>query len=135
MVGLPPGFGKANRVINALFERVAADQTLSLEIFTALSLEVPTGHSDIEKRFVGPLAARLFDGYEQLSYVAALRAGNLPPNISVWEFYFVPGRWIGETTSQRRYTSANYADACRVIEERGINVAAQIVAREPDKER
>jgi acyl-CoA hydrolase len=135
VVGLPPGLGKANRVINALFDRVAADQTLSLEIFTALSLEVPTGQSDIEKRFIAPLAERLFDGCERLSYVAALRAGSLPPNISVSEFYFVPGRWIGETVSQHHYTSANYADACRLISERGINVAAQIVARERDSER
>src|SRR5919198_6218637 len=68
VLALPLGLGKANHVANALFARAAADPSIDLRIFTALTLETPRGKSDLERRFVVPLAERLFAGYPELAY-------------------------------------------------------------------
>src|SRR5438874_3795933 len=39
VVGLPLGLGKANHIVNALYARAAADRTISLTLFSALTLE------------------------------------------------------------------------------------------------
>src|SRR5438874_1099167 len=75
VLGLPLGLGKANHVANALFARALADPLLRLHIFTALTLEKPRPSSELERRFVGPIAQRCFGGYADLAYVAALRRG------------------------------------------------------------
>src|SRR5262245_56894321 len=62
-LALPLGLGKANHVANALFARAAADASIRLRIFTALTLEKPRAHGDIERRFVEPFAERVFAGY------------------------------------------------------------------------
>ena len=41
VLGLPLGLGKANHIANALFERAVADSSITLRIFTALTLEPP----------------------------------------------------------------------------------------------
>ncbi|WKD48480.1 hypothetical protein [Microbulbifer spongiae] len=43
VLGLPLGIGKANHFANALYARAAADPSISLTIFTALTLERPRG--------------------------------------------------------------------------------------------
>lgn len=43
VLGLPLGLGKANHFANALYARAAADPSISLTIFTALTLERPRG--------------------------------------------------------------------------------------------
>src|SRR5262249_15247099 len=68
VLALPLGLGKANHVANALFARAAADRSIALRIFTALTLERPRAKSDLERRFVAPLAQRLFAGYPELAY-------------------------------------------------------------------
>lgn len=50
-VGMPLGLGKPNQLINALYSRARADESLQLTILTALSLEKPGWKSDIERRF------------------------------------------------------------------------------------
>src|SRR5256886_15628953 len=85
VLALPLGLGKANHVANALFARAAADPTIDLRIFTALTLEKPRGKGDLERRFVAPLAQRLFAGYPELAYGVALRERRLPPNVKVDE--------------------------------------------------
>src|SRR6266487_4492032 len=87
MLALPLGLGKANHVANALFARAAADPSITLRIFTALTLEKPRGNSDLERRFVAPISERLFAGYPELAYALALHAGSLPANIAVDEFF------------------------------------------------
>src|ERR1700746_3699927 len=91
VLALPLGLGKANHVANALFARAAADPSIRLRIFTALTLETPRAKSDLERRFLAPLAERLFAGYPQLAYALALHAGTLPANIAVDEFFFGAG--------------------------------------------
>src|SRR5438094_10581354 len=48
VLALPLGLGKANHVANALFGRAAADPSIDLRIFTALTLEKPQGKGDLE---------------------------------------------------------------------------------------
>src|SRR5437763_13074589 len=76
VLGLPIGLGKANHVANALFARAAADASISLRIFTGLTLEKPRGKSELERRFLEPLSRRVFDGYPDLAYALALQAGT-----------------------------------------------------------
>src|SRR5438034_1154378 len=129
MLALPLGLGKANHVANALFARAAADPSISLRIFTALTLEKPRGNSDLERRFIAPISERLFAGYPELAYALALHAGALPANIAVDEFFFAAGTRLGIAASQQNYISANYTHALRYVLDRGVNVVAQLVAK------
>jgi hypothetical protein len=129
VVGLPLGLGKANHVVNALYARAAADRTISLTLFSALTLEKPKPKSLLEKRFITPVIDRLFGGYPDLAYADALRAGALPPNIKVIEFFFLAGRWLHVPFAQQHYISANYTHASSYLLERGLNVVTQLVAK------
>jgi hypothetical protein len=129
VLALPLGLGKANHVANALFARAAADRSLQLRIFTALTLEKPRGKSVLERRFVEPLSERLFGGYPDLAYAIALRGGGLPPNVQVDEFFFQAGTRLNIAASQRDYICANYTHALGYLVDRGVNVLAQLVAR------
>ncbi|HEY2070859.1 MAG TPA: acetyl-CoA hydrolase/transferase C-terminal domain-containing protein [Rhizomicrobium sp.] len=128
VLALPLGLGKANHIANALYARAAADRSISLTIFTALTLEKPRYGNDLERRFLSPVIDRLFGGYPDLAYAKALRDGSLPPNVEVNEFFFLAGRWLSNPVAQRHYISANYTHAFRYILERGVNVVAQLVA-------
>ncbi len=122
VLALPLGLGKANHVANALYARAAADPSIHLRIFTALTLERPRPRGDLERRFVGPLSERLFAGYPDLAYVAALHEKRLPPNIEVDEFFFQAGSRLNVAASQRNYISANYTHALGYVMQRGVNV-------------
>jgi len=129
VVGLPLGLGKANHVINALYARAAADRSINLTFFSALTLEKPKPASLLEKRFIGPVIDRLFGGYPDLIYADALHAGALPPNIQVTEFFFLAGKWLRVPYAQQHYISANYTHASSYLLSRGLNVVTQLVAR------
>jgi acetyl-CoA hydrolase/transferase-like protein len=129
VVGLPLGLGKANHIVNALYARAAADPSINLTLFSALTLEKPKPASLLEARFGGPLVERLFGGYPDLAYVAPLRAGRLPPNIQVLEFFFLAGRWLHVPFAQQHYISANYTHAASYLLARGLNVVLQLVAK------
>lgn len=133
VLALPLGLGKANRIANALYARAQADPSLSLTIFTALTLEVPRPGSDMERRFLAPVAERVFGGYVALDYARDRRAGTLPANVTVHEFFMLAGRWLGVPGAQRDYISANYTHVGRYLLDRGVNVAAQLVARRGDR--
>ena len=133
VLALPLGLGKANRVANALYARARADSSLSLTIFTALSLEVPRPGSDMERRFLAPVVERIFGGYIALDYARDRRAGALPANVTVHEFFMLAGRWLGVAGAQQDYISANYTHVGRYLLDRGVNVAAQLVARRGDR--
>jgi Acetyl-CoA hydrolase/transferase C-terminal domain len=129
VVGLPLGLGKANHIINALYARAAADRSIDLTFFSALTLEKPRPANLLEARFIGPVIDRLFGGYPDLAYVAPLRAGALPSNIRVIEFFFLAGRWLHVPYAQQHYISANYTHAASYILAQGLNVVPQLVAR------
>ncbi len=130
VLGLPLGLGKANTIANALYARAVADPSIRLSIFTALTPEVPRASGDLERRFLAPFAARVFGGYPELAYVRALRAGTLPANIDVTEFFFLAGRWLSVPHAQQNYISSNYTHAARDMIGRGVNVITQLVAKQ-----
>jgi hypothetical protein len=129
VVGLPLGLGKANRIINALYARAAADRGINLTFFSALTLEKPRPSNLIERRFIAPVIDRLFGGYPDLAYADALHAGALPPNIQVIEFFFLAGKWLHVPFAQQHYISANYTHASSYLLARGLNVVPQLVAK------
>lgn len=128
VLALPLGLGKANHLANALFARAVADRSIELHIFTALTLETPHPPTELERRFIEPIARRCFAGYPDLAYAAAQRRG-LPPNIEVDEFFFVAGSRLHVPAAQRSYISANYTHALGAVMQRGVNVVGQLVAR------
>ena len=130
VLALPLGLGKANHVANALYTRAAADASIKLRIFTALTLEKPRGRSELERRFLEPLSERLFGGYPDLSYAVALHQNRLPRNVEVDEFFFQAGTRLSVATSQRNYICANYTHVLGYLLDRGVNVVAQLVAKE-----
>jgi len=128
-VALPLGLGKPNTLINALYSRVAADTTLQMRFYTALSLARPKAKSSLERRFLKPFLERQFGAdYPDLSYVAAQHAGTLPPNIRVHEFYLQSGAMLGVTSAQRDYISMNYTHVARDVVPAGINLILQLIA-------
>src|SRR4030081_1015044 len=129
VVGLPLGLGKANHIVNALYARAAADRAISLTLFSALTLEKPNPGNLLERRFIAPVIERLFGGYPDLAYAGPLRAGALPPNIRVIEFFFLAGRWLHVPFAQQNYISANYTHAASYLLAHGLNVVTQLVAK------
>jgi hypothetical protein len=129
VVGLPLGLGKANHIVNALYARAAADRSINLTFFSALTLEKPRPSNLLERRFITPVIDRLFGGYPDLAYADALHAGALPPNVQVIEFFFLAGKWLHVPYAQQHYISANYTHASRYLLARGLNVVPQLVAK------
>ncbi|HEY5337472.1 MAG TPA: hypothetical protein VIJ85_04655, partial [Rhizomicrobium sp.] len=133
VLALPLGLGKANTIANEIYRRAVEDSGIDLRIFTALTLEKPHYGSALERRFLSPVIERLFGDYPALEYAKALRAGTMPSNIEVNEFFFLAGQWLGNLVAQQNYISANYTHAYRYVLERGMNVVAQLVAKRGDR--
>ncbi|MEM7082161.1 MAG: hypothetical protein AAF465_05465 [Pseudomonadota bacterium] len=112
VVGTPLGLGKANLLLNALYARAVADPSLSLTIFTALTLDVPTPRPGIEQRFMAPLLSRWFDGYPHLDYARARNTGSLPTNVTVHEFFMSPGKFLRNVVAQQKLHQ-HQLHACR----------------------
>ena len=108
---------------------VKADPALTLEIYTALSLSKPRGSGDLEQRFLKPFVDRIYGNYEELRYLQDRRSGQLPSNITVSEFFFQPASQLGNANAQQHYISSNYTHVARDLNARGVNVIAQLVAK------
>src|SRR5882672_547965 len=126
--GTPLGLGKPAPLLNALYARVKAEPRLRLEIITALSLEVPRASGELERRFLEPYARRAFAGVPSLDYLRDLRAGGLPANVELNEFYFRPGAMLGVPAAQQSYISSNYTHVARDMRARGVNAVLVMVA-------
>ncbi|HTF90752.1 MAG TPA: acetyl-CoA hydrolase/transferase C-terminal domain-containing protein [Planctomycetota bacterium] len=126
--GTPLGLGKPVALINALYARVKSDASLSLDITTALSLEIPRPHKDLERRFLEPVVKRAFDGVPELDYLRDLRAGDLPANIRLFEFYFRAGAMLDLQAAQQNYISTNYTHVTRDVLARGVNAILCMVS-------
>ncbi len=128
VLGIPLGLGKANHIVNYLYNRAKSDSSISLEIITALTLEKPNSHSFLEKKFLDPITERLFSGCPDLDYAIDRRKGKVPENIHIHEFYFPPGKLLNNKSAQQDYISSNYTHVARDMIDRGVNVIAQMVA-------
>ena len=130
-VGTPLGIGKPNPLVDALYRRVAADPSLDLRIFTALSLSRPRWSSDLERRLLEPILDRVFGSYPDPAFFKDLVAGSLPANVRVTSFYDQPGSALGSEVAQRSHVNTNYTHVVRDIVAEGVNVLAQLVAAPP----
>ncbi len=130
-MAIPIGVGKPVALVNALYRLAEADKRLRLRIFTGLSLVRPPYRTSLERRFVEPLLDRLFGNYPDLDYAMALRAGRLPPNVEVTEFFMQAGAWLSNAQMQRSYTSLNYSQVAKHLQRIGTNVLGQLVAPHP----
>jgi acyl-CoA hydrolase len=128
VLGLPIGIGKAVHIADALFERAASDPSISLTIFTGLTLSPPQGEAGLESKFIGPLVDRLYADWPTPAYVAAIAAKSLPANIKVREFYLRPGAYLRNDFAQQNYASINYSQVVDELMDLGVNVVAQLVA-------
>ncbi|MDR3455428.1 MAG: acetyl-CoA hydrolase/transferase C-terminal domain-containing protein [Rhodoferax sp.] len=128
VLAIPLGIGKPNPLVNALYRRVKADPSLHLKIFTALSLQRPVGHSDLEKRFLQPFTERVFGDYPDLDYAGDALRQALPPNIEVYEFFMKTGDYLGNAPAQQHHIYCNYSHAARDMKAHGVNVMAQAIA-------
>ena len=129
VVGTPLALGKPNHLLNALYNRVKNNPDLNLKIFTALTLDKPKGKSLLEKRFLGPMAERIFGDYPDLDYEQDRQAGTLPSNVEILEFYFPAGRFLGNDYAQQNYICSNYTHVARDMIDAGVNVLLQMVSR------
>ncbi|MCU0760042.1 MAG: acetyl-CoA hydrolase [Steroidobacteraceae bacterium] len=129
VLAVPIGIGKPVPVVDEFWRRALRDPGLDLTIVTALTLRRPAARSELERRYAGPLLERVFGDYREPEYAAAMRAGAVPPNVRVIEFYLEPGAALDVEHSQQHYLSANYTQVARDLAARGVNVVAQLVAR------
>lgn len=131
-LALPLGLGKAVTLVNALTRLVARTPDRRLSILTALTLERPAMTSGMAQRFLEPAADRLFGAYPKLEYARMLRAGTLPPNIEVSEFFMLAGRWLSVPQAQRHYVAANYTHAYDRLRDWQPTLVMQLLAEGED---
>ncbi|MDA8137231.1 MAG: hypothetical protein M0036_01155 [Desulfobacteraceae bacterium] len=131
-IGMPLGLGKPVTLINALYDRVKNDPTTKLTIMTSLSVEKPSGATDLERRFFGPIVEKHFAGVKDLNYMLDLRAGKLPENVVVTEVYCKAGAYIRDPKMQQSYISSNYTHTVRDANGYGNMIYAQMMGKKEE---
>ena len=121
--------GKPNYYINAIVNRAKNDPSLDVSIISALAPEVPTGKSDLEKRFYNLLSKRMWKDYPTLEYFKLVREKKLPPNIHIYEMYDKSGAILNEPLMQQNYCNFHYTLILRDLIVRDVNVAAGLFAK------
>lgn len=120
--GMTLALGKPILLINELYRRAKEDPEIKLDIVTALALEKPTGHSELEARFLKPLSARVFEGTPDFDYMLDFRAGKLPSNVAVYEFFNKAGGYMKTPEAQQNHLGSNYTHVVRDAMLFGVNV-------------
>lgn len=133
VIGAPLGLGKPNHLINALYRTAKADPSIRMELYTALSLNPPKSANGLKQRLLGPFVQRHFGDYPRLEYLQDLDKRTVPENIKISEFYLRSGSRLRNAHAQQNYLSSNYTHVARDMQERGINLIVQMVARNPDR--
>ena len=119
--------GKPVLFINELYKRAKEDPGIKLKIVTALALERPVGTNELEKRFINPLAERLFGKSPQFDYMLDFRAGKLPKNVEIYEFFNKAGGYLNNHEAQQNHMNSNYTHIVRDAFSMGVNVFGQLV--------
>ncbi|WP_372437670.1 acetyl-CoA hydrolase/transferase C-terminal domain-containing protein [Pseudomonas chlororaphis subsp. aureofaciens] len=132
-MGMPLGLGKPNRFANALYRRVAQLPERQLTIYTALSLGRPPLGDGLQRRFLEPFIEQVFGDYPELEFLADLHRNQVPANIHIEQFFMQPGSLLNSATAQQDYVCSNYSHAARDINAAGLNLVAQLVARDPQQ--
>ena len=127
-VAMPLGLGKANHLINALYQQVSENPAFSLRILTALSLQTPQTKTALQKNFFAPIANRLYADYTELLYARDLQANKLPKNIEVSEFFLQAGAYLNNPHAQGNYISANYSHVSSYLIDDQIDLVIQMAA-------
>ena len=95
MVGTPLGIGKPNQLLNEIWKKAKAEPDLYLEIFTALSLQVPDAHSLLEKRFLNPFVKAYFPDYPDLDYIQDVKNNRVPGKYETDGILHAVGKNVG----------------------------------------
>jgi acyl-CoA hydrolase len=132
-MGMPLGLGKPNRFANALYARFKTLPDRQLTIYTALCLGRPAPGDGLQGRFLEPFLERVFGDYPELDFLTDLRADTLASNVHVEQFFMQPGSLLNSESAQQSYVSSNYSHAARDINANGVNLIAQLVARDPQR--
>jgi len=127
-LGMTLALGKPVLIANEFYRRAKEDSEISLKIITALPLEKPKGHTEMEKRFLQPVADRIFNGVPEFDFLLDLRSGKLSKNVNVFEFFCKAGANLAEPHYQQHHFSSNYTHCCRDALNYGCNVFAQLIA-------
>jgi len=128
VIGIPLGLGKPIGIINALYQLARADTSIHLTIFTALTFARPIFKNELEKKFIEPILNRILGNYEEPLYEKDRTLQQLPHNITVIEFFLLPGKFLHNSYVQQNYISSSYTNVVRDIAHLSINVLAQSVA-------
>ena len=132
-LGLPLGLGKPNQWVNALYARIKQLPERQLVIYTALCLGRPPAGSGLSRRFLAPFVERLYGDYPELDFLADLHRDCLPANVRIEQFFLQPGSLLNSTTTQQNYISSNYSHVARDLNDKGLNLIAQLVAQDPQR--
>ncbi|MGB3225570.1 MAG: acetyl-CoA hydrolase/transferase C-terminal domain-containing protein [Desulforhopalus sp.] len=120
--------GKPILFVNELYRRAKEDPTIKLNIVTALALERPGFKSEIEKRFMGPLVDRIFEGTPEFHYMHDFRTRQLPKNVEIFEFFNKAGGYMETPEAQRNHLNSNYTHVIRDAMDFGCNVFGQLIS-------
>jgi len=127
-IGLPIAVGKPTAIANAFYRRAKEDSSIKLRMYSGLSLHTPTWKSELERRFVEPLAKRLFPDYIDPEYMADVMAGKLPDNVDLREIYLSPGAGLDNDRLQNSAMSSNFTHVSRDVHAAGCNVVACMIS-------
>ena len=130
-VAAPVAIGKPVNLLNALYRLAETDKTISLEIFSGLTLMRPHLKGDLERRYGGPIIDAMFKGYPELVHMRMMREGRLPANVKVHEFFLQAGAWLNNPSMQQEFVSLGYASVASHLKRIGINVFTQLLAPDP----
>ena len=126
--GMVLALGKPIIFANELYRRAKEDPEINLKMITALPLEKPKGHSEIEKRFLKPISDRIFDGVLEFDFMLDLRDGKLPKNVEIYEIFCKAGANLNNPHYQMHHISSNYTHCARDAVNFGVNVVGQLIS-------